>query len=198
MVILTDWVFKIVFAQILKAYLIQSLRKSNHYWYEMKSESMAEFVLNINYDNSLFVAQLERPSFIDQRLIGLSIKDRFRDLDRTLILALLNSNISMFFIESLGFGRGLGTLDLNKTKFGNNFNILNPNMLGEEQKMEIITAFRPLMERNRLPLLEELEATDRLVFEVELMRIYGMTEYSEAIKNSLRELYTIRFAVKDS
>lgn len=177
--------------------LTESLKRNNHYWYEMKSDSMAEFVANINYDDNLFIAKLESPSFIDQRLIGLSVKNNFSTIDKTLILALLNSTISMFFLESLGFGRGLGTLDLNKTKFENNFNLLNPKILTEAQKTEIIQAFNPLLARNRLPLLEELESDDRIRFENTLMDIYGISDYYEPIKNSLKELFKIRFAVKD-
>lgn len=100
-------------------------------------------------------------------------------------------------IESFGFGRGLGALDLRATKFERDFKILNPNILTDEQKEEIITAFSPLMQRNRLPLLEELESEDRIAFENRLMDIYGISEYYEPIKNSLQELYKIRFAVKD-
>ena len=177
--------------------LVESLNRSNHYWYEMKADNLAEFVANINYDNTLFIAKLETPSFIDQRLIGLSIKNEFIHLNQTFVFALLNSTISMFFIESLGFGRGLGTLDLNKTKFENHFNLLNPSIPTEKQKKEIIQLFNPLMKRNRLPLLEEIDSNDRIAFESKLMEIYGIAEYYEPIKNSLKELYKIRFAVKD-
>ena len=53
------------------------------------------------------------------------------------------------------------------------------------------------MKRNRLPLLEEIDSNDRIAFESKLMEIYGIAEYYEPIKNSLKELYKIRFAVKD-
>ena len=37
----------------------------------------------------------------------------------------------MFFIESFGFGRGLGALDLRETKFKKDFKILNPELLSD-------------------------------------------------------------------
>lgn len=176
--------------------LPEVLAKTNMFWYEMKTENMADFVANVNYDRSLFIAKFESKSFIDQRMIGFSVKDEFLQESKILFLALLNSTISMFLIESFGFGRGLGALDLRATKFQRDFKILNPNILTAEQKNEIITAFTPLMERDRLPLLEELEAEDRIAFETLLMGIYGISDYYTAIKNSLKELYQIRFAVK--
>lgn len=177
--------------------LTESLRKPNMFWYEMKTDNMADFVANVNYDRSLFISKLENRSFIDQRLIGLSVKNEFQDVNKILYLALLNCTASLFLIESFGFGRGLGALDLRATKFERDFKILNPNILTDEQKLQIVELFRPMMQRNRLPLEQELESADRIAFENALMEIYGISEYYEPIKNSLKQLYRIRFAVKD-
>lgn len=177
--------------------LPEVLAKPNMFWYEMTTENMADFVANVNYDKSLFIAKFENSSFIDQRMIGFSIKEEHQDENKILYLALLNSTVNMFLIESLGFGRGLGALDLRATKFDRDFKILNPNLLTEGQKTTIIEAFNPLMLRNRLPLEQEIEAPDRIVFEKILMGIYGITEYYESIKSSLLHLYRIRFAVKE-
>ncbi|TVZ28465.1 N-6 DNA methylase [Gillisia sp. Hel_I_86] len=177
--------------------LPEVLAKPNMYWYEMSTENMADFVANVNYDKSLFIAKFENRSFIDQRMIGFSVKDEYLQENKTLYLALLNSTVSLFLIESFGFGRGLGALDLRATKFERDFKILNPNILTDEQKLQIVELFRPMMQRNRLPLEQELESADRIAFENALMGIYGISEYYEPIKNSLKQLYRIRFAVKD-
>ena len=177
--------------------LPEVLAKPNMYWYEMSTENMADFVANVNYDKSLFIAKFENRSFIDQRMIGFSVKDEYQQENKTLYLALLNSTVSLFLIESFGFGRGLGALDLRATKFERDFKILNPNILTADQKLQIIELFRPIMQRNRLPLEQELESADRIAFENNLMEIYGISEYYEPIKNSLKQLYRIRFAVKD-
>lgn len=176
--------------------LTTSLSSPNMFWYEMKTDNMADFVGNVNYDRSLFISKLEERSFIDQRLIGLSIIEEQQEND-LLYLALLNSTVSMFFIESFGFGRGLGALDLRATKFEKDFKILDPTILTERQKATIIEAFTPLMQRDRLPLEEEIKSADRVLFENVLMDIYGISEYFEDIKTSLKQLYRIRFAVKD-
>lgn len=177
--------------------LPEVLAKPNMHWYEMSTENMADFVANVNYDKSLFIAKFENRSFIDQRMIGFSVKDEYQQENKTLYLALLNSTVSLFLIESFGFGRGLGALDLRATKFERDFKILNPNILTADQKLQIIELFRPIMQRNRLPLEQELESADRITFENNLMEIYGISEYYEPIKNSLKQLYRIRFAVKD-
>jgi len=177
--------------------LTTSLRRANHFWYEMKSDNMADFVANVNYDRSLFIAECTPRVFIDQRMIGLSLKEAYQDENRTLLLALLNSVLSMFFIESFGFGRGLGALDLRATKFERDFKLLNFQLLSDEQKQSIINAFQPIANRNRLRLRQEIEQADRLNFERVLLEAFGIDEHFEAIKSSLLHLYRIRFAVKE-
>ncbi|MBC7749533.1 MAG: SAM-dependent DNA methyltransferase [Methylotenera sp.] len=177
--------------------LTQSLRKPNMFWYEMKTENMADFVANVNYDRSLFIATFTNRSFIDQRMIGLSLKEEYQNENRILLLALLNSVLSMFFIESFGFGRGLGALDLRATKFERDFKLLNFQLLSEEQKQSVISAFQPIANRNRFPLEQEVEQTDRVNFERVLFEAFGINEHYDAIKLSLLHLYRIRFAVKE-
>lgn len=176
--------------------LTQSLRKANMFWYEMKTTNMADFVANVNYDRSLFISTFANRSFIDQRMIGLSLKEDYQNETRILLLALLNSVLSMFFIESFGFGRGLGALDLRATKFERDFKLLNFELLSYEQKQSIINAFQPIANRNRLPLEQEVEQADRINFERVLFETFDIFEYYEAIKSSLLHLYRIRFAVK--
>lgn len=177
--------------------LTHSLRKANMFWYEMKTDNMADFVANVNYDKSLFIATFNNRSFIDQRMIGLSLKTEFQTENRVLLLALLNSILSMFFIESFGFGRGLGALDLRASKFERDFKLLNFQSLSDQQKQAITNAFQPISQRNRLPLKQEIEQADRINFERVLLESFGIAEHYDAIKASLLHLYKIRFAVKD-
>ena len=174
-----------------------ALRKPNMFWYEMSTKNMADFVVNINFDKSLFIAMLDKRSFFDQRMIGFSIKEQYKDENKIFLLALLNNILSMFFIESFGFGRGLGALDLRETKFKKAFKVLNPELLSDAQKKEIIEAFQPIFNRDRLPLEKELEQKDRIDFELTLLRIYGLEKYHDTTKQTLLYLYKIRFAVKE-
>lgn len=177
--------------------LTQSLRRANMFWYEMKTDNMADFVANVNYDRSLFIATFANRSFIDQRMIGLSINAEFQLENKKLLLALLNSVLSMFFIESFGFGRGLAALDLRATKFERDFKILNPNILTSLQKQDVVNAFQPILNRNRFPLEQELIQPDRINFESVLFEVFEISQHYNSIKNSLIHLYKIRFAVKE-
>ena len=178
-------------------FLTEVLAKTNMHWYQMNPKSEGDFTANINYDKSLFISKVQGDIYIDQRMIVFTTKSNSNSENPDLYLALANCTLSMFLIESSGFGRGKGALDLRETKFKQDFKILNPNILTADQKLQIIELFRPIMQRNRLPLEQELESADRISFENNLMEIYGISEYYEPIKNSLKQLYRIRFAVKD-
>ena len=58
------------------------------------------------------------------------------DIDIDLCHALLNSMIGMFYIEAIGFGRGLGALDFSKDNL-EKILMLNPEILNERQKMKL-------------------------------------------------------------
>lgn len=166
-------------------------------WYEMQPKKQGDFVANINFDKSLFIAKVVGDIFIDQRLIVFTKDEEYKDISDDLLLALLNSTLSMFFIESYGFGRGLGALDLRATKFKQDFKMLNLNSLNDTEKSKIIEKFKPITQRDRLPLEEEIESEDRVLFETTLMTIFDILDYYEPVKSSLLHLYKIRFAVKN-
>ena len=75
--------------------------------------------------------------------------------------------------------------------------MLNPEVLSDVQKEEIIKAFQPIFNRDRLPLEKELEQKDRIDFELMLLKIYGLEKYYDTIRQALLHLYKTRFAVKE-
>ncbi|SFT74915.1 N-6 DNA Methylase [Lishizhenia tianjinensis] len=177
--------------------LTEVLQRTGSRWYEMRAETMADFVANINYDKSLFISRLENRAFVDQRLIRFSLLENKSEAEMILIHALLNSIMSMFFIESLGFGRGLGALDLSKDKIEENFRILSPELLDEESSQAIIDSFQPLLNRERFPLDIELQQEDRVNFERTVFSAFNIEEYMETVTESLTQLFNIRQAVTD-
>lgn len=172
------------------------LAKAGMQWYEMRPKKEGDFVANVNYDKSLFISYVDGEMFIDQRMIVFAIKDKYKSENQVLFLAILNSVLSMFFIESFGFGRGQAALDLRATKFKGDYKVLNINNLTSKQKEDIIKSFQPIKNRNRLPLEQEVEQADRVNFERVLFEAFDIFEHYEAIKSSLLHLYRIRFAVK--
>ena len=177
--------------------LTEVLLRPGSKWYEMRAETMADFVVNINFDKSLFISRLENRAFVDQRLIRFTLLKNESESEMVLFHALLNSVMSMFFIESLGFGRGLGALDLGKDKIEENFKILDPNLLSLEAKQEIIDSFQPLLSRQRFTLDIEMKRHDRLNFENKVFRAFGIEDYLEAVIESLIQLFRIRQSVND-
>jgi hypothetical protein len=172
------------------------LERTGMYWYEMKPKKQGDFVANVNFGKSLFISKVEGNIFIDQRMIVFTKRKKYKNEKEILILAILNSLVSMFLIECFGFGRGLGALDLRATKFERDFKLLNFELLSDKQKQNVINAFQPIADRNRFPLEQEIEQADRLNFERVLLEAFGIEEHFEAIKSSLLHLYKIRFAVK--
>lgn len=175
--------------------LQESLARSNHFWYEMKDETVADLVATINYGNTLSIAKMKERSFVNQRLIRLTAKNQQVDID--FCHAIMNSFLGLFYIEAMGFGRGLGALDLSSTKMKENFFILDPSAITQDQIQKIKEAFLPLTTREIDYVSEEIKKEDRLVFEAELAEAYGLTSVWDEIKQSLLELYNIRISVED-
>ena len=174
--------------------LPEVLKRNGCHWYEMKDETMADFVASMNFDKRLFIARLNTRSFVNQRLTRFTAKNN--DLDLDLIHALLNSTLGIFFIESIGFGRGLGALDLSSTRMKNNLKMLNPQLLSDGQKTKIKECFNKLKQRKILPILEELEKTDRKDLDKIILDSFGILNYKDQIESALKNLYEIRMNAK--
>jgi len=169
------------------------LAKNGMKWYELRTDEMAEFFTMMNPDNRLYYGRFMSPTFINQRLIGLKRKNP--NDDPVLLHALLNSALSLFYIEAVGFGRGLGVLDINKDSISNCY-ILNPLLLSEEDKEEIKCKFSRIMDRKILDVDKELVDPLRKEFDLSVLRAYGVSEYYDMIVGSLKSLRNIRNAVK--
>ncbi|WP_216830155.1 N-6 DNA methylase [Alkalihalobacterium elongatum] len=174
--------------------LKKSLAKKNVHWYEMSIKSSFDIGLLINPDERLFFSKAEQPVFFDQRLTGLVRKDPKNDLN--LLAALLNSIVGIYFIEAIGFGRGLGVLDLNKNKVEDRFKMLDPQFISAKNKSTILDRYRRLEERQVLPLLEELQQDDRQEFDMAVLKAFGLEAHYEKIKNSLIQMFATRKSVR--
>jgi hypothetical protein len=167
------------------------LARSGHYWYEMKPVTLADFVVPMNPDKRLCVHRFAERSFVNQRLIRMTVKPSARtDLD--LCHALMNSVVGMFQIEAAGFGRGLGALDLNAGKMKKHFHMLNPSTVSTEQRTSILKAFSPLLIRNVLDLPDELLSSDRRAFDEAVLSAVGASHLLDAVYSSLLNLFDIR------
>ena len=173
--------------------LPQVLAKGNQLWYEMKATSLADMVISMNPDKKLCVFRLKKRSFVNQRLIRLSVKNTQQT---DLLHALLNSAISLFYIENIGFGRGLGALDLSSENIARNLRVLDPNLLSQEKRDSIVRSFSNLLKRKAEDLPIELTRDDRIEFDQTVLRAFGIKADLDMIYGSLLTLYRTRKAVE--
>lgn len=172
--------------------LPEALAKREMKWYELQNKEIVDIFTTMNPDKRIFFAKFRKPSFINQRLIGLSAKREFKDVE--LAHALLNSVFTMFYIEASGFGRGLGVLDINSKNIAK-CRMLNPGLIGIEERERIIKAFKPLLNREIKTVREELCSMDRMIFEKNVMKAYGISDYLAPIVYSLLSMQNTRQGV---
>ena len=173
--------------------LKKSLRRSNMYWYEMRDTATADICTAMNPDQRLFFAKFQEPTFINQRLIGLKKKSHYQDIE--LYHALLNSIIGLFYIEAIGFGRGLGALDITSTTLKNAF-MLDPIQISDEDRFVILSKFAILSNRDVMNTMQEIEQVDRSEFDITVLRAFGIEDIYPDIKNSLISMQKARLSVR--
>lgn len=169
--------------------LIKALARSNLHWYEMLTDKLTEFVMPLNPGNRIFVSRLSPPAFTDQRLTCFQARE---GVDVDLCHALMNSAISMFMIEGIGFGRGLGVLDLSKDRIEKFMHVLDPKKLDIESIQNIKDAFSPLLKRDLLEVADELEKNDRKIFDQVVIDAFNLKVSRELVYDSLVRLVEIR------
>ncbi|MFT4203617.1 MAG: N-6 DNA methylase [Chitinophagaceae bacterium] len=169
---------------------VKKLTTKNKLWYQMDTDNLTELVMFINYGERLFVGRVDPPAFVDQRMVALTpLRD---NVDIGLYHAILNCSILLFFIEGMGFGRGLGALDLNKDRIEDFMHIPDLTNLDESQINRIKEAFLPLLNRPILNIADELESEDRQYFDDTVLEILNIPVTRETIYNSLLALIEIR------
>ena len=168
---------------------MHKLRRANLRWFEMDADHVSDLVMFINPGDRLFVGRVDPPAFVDQRMVRLDERD---GVDGELCHALMNTAIGMFIIEGLGFGRGLGALDLNKNRIEEYMHMLDPAVLDQKGKEDIVEAFQSLLQRDILGVADELEQDDRRHFDEVVINAFGMTVSRSRVYDTLIELVGIR------
>lgn len=141
------------------------------FWYTISPKS-AHIVSAINPYERFFFTFSKDPFVIDQRLIAMQINKAY---DVELIAALLNSVCTFLTIEFVGTSRNLGALDLN-ANYLKHLRLLNPDLISNSNKSEIIKAFAPLKNRTIGTVFEEIKTKDRIQFDKCILRAYDINE----------------------
>ena len=155
----------------------------------MDAEALTDLVMFINFGDRLFVGRVEPPAFSDQRLVPLK---PITPVDVELYHAIMNSAISMFIIEGMGFGRGLGALDLNKDRIEEYMHVLDVSRLDNEGIQLIKSTFQPLTIRDIMSVADELDQTDRIAFDEAILTAFNINVSRQTIYDSLLALVEIR------
>lgn len=168
--------------------------RNEKFWYTLDTRKKTDLVMFINFGERLFVGRVNPKEFVDQRLVPL---EPINDIDVELHHALLNSAISMFIHEGLGFGRGLGALDLNKDRIERYMHMLDASQLDEEGIIKIKEAFLPLTQRDILSVADELEQPDRIAFDNAIIEVFKLAVTRIEIYDALLSLMEIRRTVTE-
>nr|WP_315418016.1 N-6 DNA methylase [uncultured Pedobacter sp.] len=169
---------------------IRKLSRANLLWYQMDAEEISDLVMFINYGDRLFAGRVEPPAFSDQRLVPLK---PIGEVDIDLYHAILNSAISMFIIEGMGFGRGLGALDLSSDRIKQYMHVLDVNALSPESIQDIKDAFHPITTRTIMPsIADELEQHDRINFDNVLLSAFNIEVRRQTIYDCILTLVGMR------
>lgn len=171
-----------------------ALKRKGMQWYELQDNEVAEVFTAMNPDQRLFFAKFETPSFVNQRLIGLTHRGEYPDEE--LNHALINSMFTMFYIEASGFGRGLGVLDVNKDNIENCY-MLNPDLVDANDRQRILQSFNSVKARKIMKVEDELKDEDRIAFEHTVLQSFGIDDYFDKIKSSLLSMQATRKTVKE-
>lgn len=160
----------------------------------MRQNEVVHLFTMMNPDNRIFFWKFKEPSFINQRLIGLNFINPEQDYE--LCHALLNTVLMKFFIEAIGFGRGLGVLDINKKNVENCY-ILNPALLKPTKAKEIKEKFAVICRKKIVAVEKELIDADWISFNKTVLDAFGIGAYYTQICNSLTSLRQVRYAATE-
>jgi len=177
--------------------LTESLKISNGEWYQFKVKAYADFVLPLNPDTRIYAVRALQKMVLNQRLVCVTLKEKYGASDITFFHALLNSTLSMLMIELLGFGRGLGVLDITPTKIQTGFLWSSPDLFDQHSREIVVQAFAPLLARQAMAVPDELRQLDRQELDkaiLNAMRI-DYKKYRPIIYKALTTLYDIRKSV---
>jgi len=174
--------------------LTTSLRRARLYWYQMDVSKLADFVLAMNPDSYFMIQKLDEPAFINQRVIGLAVKPELHE-EMDFYHALLNSTLTYFQIEAIGFGRGLGVLDINNNNIKHGLHIPKLGLFTREAKVEIYESFRKVKSRNVMHILQELNQPDRIELDSLIIKHSGLNFPIEKLYECMKQLYAVRKAI---
>lgn len=174
--------------------LPEVLKTRKPFWYSLAPEESANIFISINPSQRLFFSFSKSPLYLNQRLVAIRVKKK----DVEIVSALLNSIVSLLIVELNGVSRNLGALDLNADFFKTKMKMLDPSLLSESQKKNILSKFEPLSKRQIQDYENEYKQKDRIAFDEEILKVYGFkTDILPQLYSLLTETIRNRVEMKN-
>ncbi|NHJ85224.1 MAG: N-6 DNA methylase [Asgard group archaeon] len=171
---------------------VPSVQKNKPAWYSITKPLFSDIFCNRFFDRRFFFSYPEEPIIEDQTFYGLILKDSLKK-KKELILALLNSTLSFFFLEIFGRSNlGKGALQFALFDYDRLF-VINPEVIPNELEHQILDRFNHIKKREIYSIFKEFIHNDRVIFDKIIFDWLGITDdETEIIYESLKELVTSR------
>jgi len=174
--------------------LPEVLKTRKPFWYSLAPEESANIFISINPSQRLFFSFSKLPLYLNQRLVAIRVNKK----EVEIVSALLNSIVSLLIVELNGVSRNLGALDLNADFFKTKMKVLDPNLLSDNQKINILSKFEPLSKRQIQDYENEYTQKDRIAFDEEILKAYGFkTDILPQLYSLLTETIRNRVEMKN-
>ena len=113
-------------------YLFDRIKKNENNWYLINTKEYSDIIFNyIVRNNKRFI--LNNKSLIRDNFYEITLKEKN---DLYLLLAILNSSITSYLLETIGRRQGKGLLKIQKYEL-DDLSIINPNILSDNDKKEL-------------------------------------------------------------
>ncbi|NHJ05703.1 MAG: hypothetical protein EAX90_12835 [Candidatus Heimdallarchaeota archaeon] len=152
-------------------------------WYSLSLIKTVKIFCNRFFDRRFFFCYSKMKIVEDQTFYGLLLNREYTK-DWELIIAILNSSISYFFLEI--FGRtSLGKGALQYTIFDmSSHQIIDIDQIPEKIREELLLKFEPIKKRQIFSIFDEINMPDRIEFDKVLFEWLGISS------DDAREIYT--------
>lgn len=151
----------------------KQIEKHGNKWYIAEdTPKYGDFVTTLNPYERFFWAGFKNSVAVNQRMVAAQLKKDYIK-EKKLILALLNSVVSLYILCGAGFARADGVTDLTASEISQ-LMILDPDYLNIYDKRRILDKWEKLHDKPIYTIFEELQDNDWIEFNKEVLKAYDI------------------------
>ncbi|MFA9558297.1 class I SAM-dependent DNA methyltransferase [Evansella sp. AB-rgal1] len=134
--------------------LYEKIVKSPNSWYKFKARKAAPILFSyIIRKNKKFICN-EKNVIARDNFYEIHVHD---GVDACLLFSILNSGVTSYFLENMGRSHGNGLLKIQKYEL-DILSVVNPSLLSMEDKMELISYGKKLMDENNPDFIDKIDS----------------------------------------